>query len=245
MSGRPLQAGKWVSLPATISLGRTSLRGRVPALANEMPVLAGGPGHRGGQPGPSPAWPLAVLTSRHMSAICSPEAPLSQEPGQGLGRMGEPAIISAWRRTAGADRLRAQGSATIWRPSASAGAGSRLSPRGPDPEHLQAPQTPNLHLLEWWESGVLHHRAGGDAKGIGGAEQVGGNGRAPRLLLGKWGLHDEAFSTAAAAPRAGVLGAREQWVRVGVGRVREGPLQGPAGLPADSQVVAVLEMSFP
>lgn len=97
---------------------------------------------------------------------------------------------------------------------------SPLRPRGPDPEHLQAPQDPHLHLLEWWESGVLHHRAGGDAKGIGGAEQVGGNGRAPRFLLRQWGLHDEAFSTAAAAPRASVLGARAEgqgWGGVGEG----------------------------
>lgn len=65
---------------------------------------------------------------------------------------------------------------------------------------------------------------------------MGGDGRAPRLLLGQWGLHDEAFPTAAAAPRAGVLlEDRQQCVR-GVRRdgrgltIRKGP-----GFPPGSQ----------
>lgn len=96
--------------------------------------------------------------------------------------------------------------------------------RDSDPKHayLSPPSPQPADLLEWWESGVLHDRAGGDAEGIGGAEQMGGDGRAPRLLLGQWGLHDEAFPTAAAAPRAGVLrrtesGGSGEWGGVGEG----------------------------
>lgn len=81
---------------------------------------------------------------------------------------------------------------------------------------VRIPQTsPELYLLERREAGVLYSRAGGDAERVGGAEQVGGDGWGPCLLLGQWGLHDEAFP-AAAAPRAGVLPeGRGQGVRAG------------------------------
>lgn len=47
---------------------------------------------------------------------------------------------------------------------------------------------------------------------------MGGDGRAPCLLLGQWGLHKEALPTTSAAPRAGVLlKDREQWVSMGGG----------------------------
>lgn len=82
--------------------------------------------------------------------------------------------------------------------------GSR--PQAHVPPAPPAPPAPDPHLLERWEARVLHHGAGGDAERVGGAEQVGGDGGAPRLLLGQRGLHDEALPTAAAAaPRAGVL----------------------------------------
>lgn len=46
---------------------------------------------------------------------------------------------------------------------------------------------------------------------------MGGDGWAPRLLLGQRGLHDEALPTTAAAPRASVLlEDREHRVRTGV-----------------------------
>lgn len=64
---------------------------------------------------------------------------------------------------------------------------------------------------------------------------MGGDSWAPCLLLGQWGLHDEALPTATATPRAGILlGEGEQWVRVqgkGEGRL---PTRMRQGLPQDS-----------
>lgn len=80
--------------------------------------------------------------------------------------------------------------------------------------HLAAsPKAPPANLLEWWEAGILHNRAGGEAEGVGGAKQVRGDGWAPCLLLGERGLHNEAFPTSTAAPGAGVL--REERIRSG------------------------------
>ena len=87
---------------------------------------------------------------------------------------------------------------------------------GPAP-HRAHPPAPSPHLLQWWEAGVLHHGARRDAKGVGGAEQVGGDGRAPCLLLGQRGLHNEALTATAAAPGAGVLLGKRVWVRAGGG----------------------------
>lgn len=38
--------------------------------------------------------------------------------------------------------------------------------------------------VEWLEAGVLYNRAGGEAEGVGGAEQMGGDGGARCLFLG-------------------------------------------------------------
>lgn len=69
---------------------------------------------------------------------------------------------------------------------------------------------------------------------------MGGDGWAPRFLLGQRGLHDEAFPTTAAAPRAGILlEDREDWVRTGVqgmGQLR--PLPTRLGPPPDSEQLA-------
>lgn len=57
---------------------------------------------------------------------------------------------------------------------------------------------------------------------------MGGDGRAPCLLLGQRGLHNEALAATAAAPGAGVLLEKRVWVRAG------GPLR--ARPPAAGQV---------
>lgn len=62
--------------PATTSQGRTSPWGQVLALTNEMPVLAGGPGHRGGQL----LFPACLLSVARRNP-----GPRNQD--RGLGRM--------------------------------------------------------------------------------------------------------------------------------------------------------------
>lgn len=109
-------------------------------------------------------------------------------------------------------------------------------PRPPRLSRLQRPVTiwrlsrcahhkPRLqHLLERWEPGILHNGAGGDAEGIGGAEQVRGDGWAASLLLGQRRLHEEALPPTAAAPRAGILWKAQK----GVGAQPELPATAPA-----------------
>lgn len=52
---------------------------------------------------------------------------------------------------------------------------------------------------------------------------MGGDGRAPRLLLGQRGLYNEALAATAAAPGAGVLLEKRVWVRAR-GQLRARPL---------------------
>lgn len=80
---------------------------------------------------------------------------------------------------------------------------------------------------------------------------MGGDGRAPCLLLGQRGLHDEAFPTAAAAPRASVLlEDRKQRVRAGAGGSDHGQRRArpSSRLGVGGRVQALerdLEMAFP
>ena len=124
--------------------------------------------------------------------------------------------------------------------AASPGRGPHLAALGPSWCGLVAARTsgvlphtvprPGPHLLQRWEAGVLHHRAGRDAEGVGAAEQVRGDGRAPRLLLGQRGLHDEALAAAAAAPGASVLLEKTVWVRAGGQLIAQPPAAGQAFL---------------
>lgn len=80
---------------------------------------------------------------------------------------------------------------------------------------------------------------------------MGGDGRAPCLLLGQRGLHDEAFPTAATAPRASVL-LEDRKSGSGQGRAAPTTANDEPGLPPDSgwggRAQALehdLEMAFP
>lgn len=186
-------------------------------------VLAGGPGHRWAAAAPrappAPCRPHQVGAGPLSAAWRDPWPREPQTGGSGSGRrQSQP---SAQRgngqqaQTGLSHHLAALGSAGAAGLAAKA-SGVQSPARVPSPG-------PDLHLLQRRKAGVLHHRAGGDAKRVGGAEQVGGDGRAPCLLLGQRGLHDEAFPTAAAAPRASVLlEDRKQRVRAGAGGSHHG-----------------------